>query len=195
MPPLSPIGPLPALRGAVAFRARSVREVTLVASPALGARERGGLATFPCPAPVLAVPSAAGLAPVPLCRCDEGRFSVDLQAFGVESPAVLLTMFLRREEFQVRRVVVERVVIYVMDVHSLRNRAVSIGVDVAMKIAASATARRLVVNALGPFFTSGIPLVRDALVPNLNWWLHGPILPDALLLAFYAAGRTRVRWM
>jgi hypothetical protein len=110
---------------------------------------------------------------------------------------VLLAVFLRRHQYEVGWVVVERVVIIVVHVHSRRYGPVHVREDVPVKVSASATARSLVVHALRPVVAARIPLVRNALVHDLSWWIHKAILSisDALLLAFYSGTRMRVRWL
>jgi hypothetical protein len=133
------------------------------------------------------MPSAAFFASMPFRRSCESGLPEDLHACFVELLAVLLAVLLRGEERQIRRVVVERVVVSVMDVHAVRDRTIGVGEDVAVQVSASAAARRLVIHALGPVIAVGIPLVRNALVHNLNWWIHQaiPSTADTLLLAFY----------
>lgn len=194
---LSPIRTLSTAPRAVALRAGPLWEVTVMLHAALRAGEGAQLSVLPCPAPVFAVPGAPFLATVPLGRRSERRLAVDLHAFVVEFFAVLLAVFCRGHENQVRRFVVEGVVVLVMYVHSLRYWAVHVGEYVTMQVSSAAPARRLVVHALWPIVTAWIALVDNALEYNLRRWIHGRILSttDALLLAYYAGARTRMRWL
>lgn len=192
-----PIRALAACRGAVPFFAAALREVPFVLGAAFGTRERARRAVLPGSAPVLSVPSDAFVTAVPFGGCGECRLSEDLHARLVELPGMFLTVLLRGQQHEVRRVVVERVMVLVVYVHSARYRPVHVGEDVAVQVPAPAASGRLVVHALGPVVAARVPLVRNAPIRNLNWWIHQVILSvsDALLLAFYSGARTRVRWL
>lgn len=67
---------------------------------------------------ILAVPCSPLFAAVPLGSSSKGRFAHDLHARFVELLGVRLAMFLRSERYEIARIIVERVLISMVYLHT-----------------------------------------------------------------------------